>query len=153
MGFGVDGGSFVVGVGFVVVVVDRSIFRIFDGSDVANVGWSGGTNTPSCRNVFTFDVLIKDDADGDNRIIGSPILVGFDGFFIVGFGVIDMFILDLEYPGRTPPGYGCPGLDDLFRPMNVSDILRMFEKSYQISNVSFIHFFFFFFLEYLLYIP
>lgn len=39
--------------------------------DMASVGWSGGTKTPSWRKVFTLDMRIRLEAEGERRIIGS----------------------------------------------------------------------------------
>jgi hypothetical protein len=35
------------------------------------VGWSGGTKTPSWRKDLMFDMRIREEADGERRMIGS----------------------------------------------------------------------------------
>lgn len=38
---------------------------------IASVAWSGGTNTPSPRNDRTFDMRMREEAEGERRMMGS----------------------------------------------------------------------------------
>jgi hypothetical protein len=94
---------------------------------MARVGWSGGTKTPSCRKERTLDMRIRDEAEGERRMIGSwflelPLFRGWvrpaDGAGTTGCGLL---------PGFAPGGY-CPVRERL-RPRKVSATLRTCEKS------------------------
>lgn len=39
--------------------------------DMDSVGWSGGTKMPSCRKDLMFDMRMRDEAEGDRRMMGS----------------------------------------------------------------------------------
>ena len=51
----------------------RDIYRMLE-LGIERVGWSGGTKTPSWRNDRTFDMRMRDEADGESRMIGSCVL-------------------------------------------------------------------------------
>lgn len=100
--------------------------RMLEDVDMARVGWSGGTKTPSPRKDLTFDMRIRDDADGERRMIGS----GRDEPFFEDGGPSPA-----EGVGRSADLLGAAFVAPvvvparLLRPRKVSALLRTCEKS------------------------
>lgn len=92
--------------------------------DMLKVGWSGGTNIPSPKNDLMFDMRMRDEADGERRMIGSGRELGLrDGTESPadGAGTIEGFLL----PGFAP----CWPGRLRFRSRKSSALFRTWEKS------------------------
>lgn len=107
---------------------------MFEGVDVATDGWSGGMNTPSWRKDLMFDMRMREEAEGERRMIGSgrreeegP---GRPGFFVRG-SPADGAGIGAFVPGLTPGGYW---LLERLRPRNDSATFRTCEKSFNSSH-------------------
>lgn len=102
----------------------------------ANVGWSGGTKTPSWRNVLMLERRMGDEADGERRMIGSgrrelpddDDMPGFLGRARPAEGAGTMIPPLPELILLLPGGYW--PREPRLRPRNISAVLRMCEKSY-----------------------
>lgn len=109
----------------------RVMWRMLDGVEVARVGWSGGTNTPSWRKDLMFDMRIREEAEGERRMMGSgrreddgpgrPDFLG-TGRPADGAGTPGGLL-----PGLTPGGYW--PVRERLRPRKASAVLRTCEKS------------------------
>lgn len=100
----------------------RSILRMLEGSELARVGWSGGTKMPSWRKVLALEVRIREEAEGERRMIGSPLREG------LGFRPPAVGAMGLAPLGFVPGGYW-PGRVRL-RPRKISAVFRTWEKSW-----------------------
>lgn len=110
----------------------RWISRMLGDVDMERVGWSGGTNTPSWRKDLTFVMRIREEAEGERRMMGSvwALLLCFLGMERPEEGV---GIRGVLFPGRglvLVPGAGLR-----LRPRKVSAVLRTCEKSCFISCI------------------
>lgn len=85
----------------------RVMWRMFDGVE-ASVRWSGGMKTPSWRKDLMLDMRMRDEAEGERRIIGSgrreDAGPGRPGFFVRGRPADGAGTAGLV-PGLTPGGY------------------------------------------------
>ena len=107
----------------------RWISRRLGEVDMLRVGWSGGTKTPSCRKDLAFVMRIRDEAEGERRMMGLVCLLlscflgsgrpalGPRGVLLPGLLVLLLL---------TPPG---TGRERLLRPRKLSAVLRTCEKS------------------------
>jgi len=66
--------------------------------DMLRVGWSGGTKTPSWRKDLMFDMRMREEAEGERRMIGS----GRE--------------FDLRDDGIESPAEGAGTIDELLTP-------------------------------------
>lgn len=108
----------------------RSSFTRLASVALESVGWSGGTKIPSSRKDFTFDMRMREEAEGEIRMIGSG----------RAWEELDLRDDDIERPadgaGMVPllPGLalGWPGRLRL-RSRNNSALLRTCEKSLEVD--------------------
>lgn len=109
----------------------RWISRRLGEVDMLRVGWSGGTKTPSWRKDLAFVMRIRDEAEGERRMMGLVCLLL---SCFLGSGRPALGPRGVLLPGLlallTPPG---TGRERLLRPRKLSAVLRTCEKSCCIS--------------------